>query len=107
MLFAIAIASHAFGQETPDQSPGFMAIQGVNVVGREPLFLISRGESAKEASFEEVSKIDSRKIYSIYVLKDQDAIDQYGESARYGAIIITLKGNSFSESYPGKKTTGK
>ena len=42
----------------------------------------------------DVNKIDSKTIESVSVLKDQPAIDKYGEKARDGVIeIITKKQN--------------
>ena len=42
-------------------------------------------------SYETFSRIDTKEIASITVLKDQPAVDQYGEEARNGVILITTK----------------
>lgn len=108
ILLAIGSGTFAFAQEMVNQPSNFTArIVGVNIVGSEPLFFVSLGESTREVTYEEFSKIDARRVDSIYVLKGQDAIYQYGDRARYGAIIMKMKGNSFSENYPGKKATDK
>lgn len=108
ILLAIGSGTFAFAQEKVNQPSNFTAgIVGVNIVGREPLFFVSLGESTREVTYEEFSKIDTRRMSSVHVLKGQDAIGRYGDRARYGAIIVTMKGSSFSENYPGKKKTDK
>ena len=42
-------------------------------------------------TYEALTKIDPKEIASITVLKDQPAIDQFGEEAKDGVLIITSK----------------
>lgn len=42
-------------------------------------------------SFETLKRLDSEEIASVTVLKDQPAVDQYGEEARNGVILVTTK----------------
>lgn len=39
----------------------------------------------------DVNKLDANNIESIRVLKDKEAIDQYGENGKNGVFIITFK----------------
>ena len=42
-------------------------------------------------SYETLKRMDSEEIASVTVLKDQPAVDQYGEEARNGVILVTTK----------------
>ena len=53
----------------------------------QPLYIID-GKEATEAN---IKKIDPKKIERIDVLKDKTAIERYGEKAKDGVIVITLK----------------
>lgn len=103
MFLAFASTTSTFAQKNAGQSSSSASIfNGVNLTGKEPLYFVSEGQTAKEISREEFEKIDSRHIHSVYILRNQNAIDRYGERARYGAIIVTMKGKSFAENYPAK-----
>jgi len=55
--------------------------------GKEPLIFID----GKEASKEEMEKLDSNSIESVNVYKGESAIKKYGEKAKNGVIQITTK----------------
>lgn len=57
----------------------------------EPLFLISEGGITKEASKEELEKLTITQIASVEMLLDIESIQEYGEKAKNGVMIICLK----------------
>ena len=54
---------------------------------KEPMVLFD----GNRITYETLAKIDPKEIASITVLKDQPAIDQFGEEAKDGVLIITSK----------------
>ncbi|WP_439482626.1 hypothetical protein [Cyclobacterium plantarum] len=54
-----------------------------------PLVLISTIDGMVQV--EDMNKINPEEISSVSVLKDKWATDKYGEKAKYGVVIITLK----------------
>ena len=54
---------------------------------KQPIYILDGGR----IDLETFNHIDPKEIASVTVLKDQPAVDQYGEEARDGVIIITLK----------------
>jgi len=54
---------------------------------KEPMVLLD----GNRITYETLTKIDPKEIASITVLKDQPAIDQFGEEAKDGILIITSK----------------
>lgn len=55
--------------------------------GEKPIFFL--GE--KEVSESEVQKLNNKNIESITVLKDEQAIEEYGEKGKNGVVIIEMK----------------
>ena len=55
--------------------------------GKKPLFLLN-GQKVDERV---ISSIDPKNIESISVLKDKAALEAYGEEAKDGVVLITLK----------------
>lgn len=51
------------------------------------MYVLVNGQESKE----DVSKIDSKSIQSMYVLDPEKATEKYGEKGKKGAIIITTK----------------
>lgn len=45
----------------------------------------------KTVSYEEMKAIDSKRIHHISVIKNAEAVKQYGAEAKHGVILITLK----------------
>ena len=58
-----------------------------NTDGIEPLYIVN----GKESDSEIVQALNPTNIESVSVLKDQPAIDVYGEKGRNGVVLITLK----------------
>ena len=52
---------------------------------KQPIYILDGGR----IDLETFNHIDPKEIASVTVLKDQPAVDQYGEEARDGVIIIT------------------
>lgn len=65
----------------------------VNRSAKHPLFLID----GKEASQEELSKIDPNAIKSVSVLKDKSATSMYGAKGVDGVVLIEMKDSKSSE----------
>lgn len=64
-----------------------------------PLFILSLENKVMEVKHDEVFNktllgIDPNWIQSIHVYKGQDALDKYGDRAKYGAVLIDLKTES-------------
>lgn len=78
-----------YGKKPPTNSTETVKIVGTNKFQSEnpPLFVVN----GKIISQEELNALDPNTIQSVNVWKDQQAIDKYGEKAKYGAIDITLK----------------
>ena len=53
----------------------------------EPLWLVD--EKIMEAGY--INKLNPNEIQSVEVLKGKSATDKYGEKAKHGAILITMK----------------
>jgi hypothetical protein len=53
----------------------------------KPLFVIN----GKHTTYDDLSHIKPNDIESIQVLKNQKAIDQFGEAGKNGVVVITLK----------------
>ncbi|HEY9045951.1 MAG TPA: hypothetical protein VIN08_08645 [Ohtaekwangia sp.] len=67
----------------------------------QPLYVVN---NVVEIPYDSLKKIDPDKIKFIQVLKDQEAIKQYGEKGRNGVVVIITKdiGNdrpSFSDEF--------
>ncbi|WP_159468967.1 M56 family metallopeptidase [Dyadobacter sp. 3J3] len=60
----------------------------VRITGPKPLLVID-GKIAENQNM--LSQFDAKKIESVNVLKDQKAIDAYGEKGSHGVISITTK----------------
>lgn len=71
----------------------------VNSFAKHPLFLID----GKEASQEELSKIDPNAIKSVSVLKDKSATSIYGAKGVDGVVLIEMKDSKSS----GMRNTSK
>lgn len=64
-----------------------VTVNGIKVISPKPLFILE----GKEITEEEMNLIDPEKIESLTVLKDKSAETLYGEKAKNGVIVITLK----------------
>ena len=74
------------GQKQPDNLGGHI----VNLQKDEPLYIVD----GVVVPAEEVKKMDMQTIESMSVLQAKNAIAQYGQAARLGAVIIQTKKSS-------------
>ena len=81
------IIVHNIRTEKGLQQPDNLGNHIVNLQKEEPLYIVDGVVVAAE----EVKKMDMQTIESMSVLKDSQAIGQYGQSAKYGAVIIQTK----------------
>lgn len=75
----------SYAVDSKDSHPHFRIKSNTN--GKKPLYVID-GEEVDGEVFE---NLDKKSIESMTVLKDKSAKDLYGEKARDGVIVITLK----------------
>ena len=76
------------GQEATEQADPAKAVEWVVKKGdKEPIVLLD----GHRITYETLTKMDPKEISSITVLKDQPAIDQFGEEAKDGVLLITTK----------------
>jgi len=62
-------------------------VEGYAIAADETLFILD----GKPIPSEQVKEIDPSTISNMEVLKDQPAIEKYGEKAKNGVVIITTK----------------
>lgn len=72
---------------------GSVAIQALNGEDDAPLYIISKEDSYDIIPSSKMKEIEPKNIESIHVLKGESAINTYGQKAKNGAIVITLKEN--------------
>jgi CheY-like chemotaxis protein len=73
-----------------------------------PLFILSLDSQVIEIKHDDESNksllgLDPNWISSVHVYKGQDALDKYGDRARYGAVLIDLKMESADKLPPDLK----
>jgi hypothetical protein len=59
----------------------------ITTTAEKPLFVIN----GKHTTYDDLSHIKPNDIESIHVLKNEKAIDQFGEAGKNGVVVITLK----------------
>ncbi|MBX2970896.1 MAG: hypothetical protein KF803_16130 [Cyclobacteriaceae bacterium] len=59
----------------------------ITTTTEKPLFVIN----GKHTTYDDLSHIKPNDIESIHVLKNEKAIDQFGEAGKNGVVVITLK----------------
>ena len=74
-------------KETTAYKVGYAASKAGLGTEKIPLLYVD----GKEFPFENIGKIDPKTIERMDVLKDKSAIEKYGEKAKDGVILITLK----------------
>jgi hypothetical protein len=102
-IMIVAIVACASFQVLAQQNnkPSLLTVYGSSLQSADPLFIISDDQASREITKEEVEKIDKRNIQSISVLKDDKAREAYGEKGKNGVVVLVMKGDSFSETFPG------
>lgn len=92
VAFAICSCAAAHAQQTePSKEIPPAQTSEISLPPPEPLFVISSGGIKKEASKEELEKLNITQIASVEVLIDSDSLREYGEKGKYGVMIICLK----------------
>ena len=75
-------------KEAAEQADPAKAVEWVVKKGeKEPMVLLD----GNRITYETLSKLEPELISSITVLKDQQAVDQYGEEGRNGVVLVTTK----------------
>ena len=87
------------GDNVVSYSPGELRI-------RTPLYVINAGNRTLHilptytsgiVSSTPIPEINVRWVQSIRVITAQDAVDQYGELGRQGAVVVELKDDAFTK----------
>jgi bla regulator protein BlaR1 len=81
-LLASCCFTMALAQEIKLNSPFYLSSS------EKPLFVVN----GERIAYDDLSHIEPNDIESIEVLKNQKAIDQFGEAGKNGVVLITLKG---------------
>lgn len=76
-----------FGTQAQSSNPAELIISTRSPVSSSNPLVVINGEQTAMGAY----VLEPEKIKHIEVLKGQQATDKYGESAREGAVIITLK----------------
>ena len=81
-------------QEATEQADPAKTVEWIVKKGnKEPMVLLD----GNRITYETLSKIEPEIIASVTVLKDQPAVEQYGEEARDGVILVTTKKHAAEE----------
>ena len=92
--FTICTCALAYAQENESPKAHTHSVPQTEVTPPEipePLFLISEGGITKEASKEELENLKITQIASVEMLLDAESVLEYGEKAKNGVMIISLK----------------
>lgn len=82
-----SIAPANFKTKSVQYAPGKKIVNGLTSISLSALYIID-GIAGTEADFQNIKRED---ILEIYVLKDKEAKDAYGEKAANGVIIVTTQ----------------
>jgi hypothetical protein len=93
--FTVFICTIANGQQAeiskeslPDQT---YEVTSSSSIPPEPLYVISEGGIKREASKEDLEKLNITQIESVEMLLDNELLEEYGEKGRNGVMIICLR----------------
>ncbi len=92
--FLLGSCAVAYGQETNSQVdvvPVETSVVDHSQPPPEPLYVISEGGIFREASKEDLEKINITQIASVEVLIDAELLLAYGDKGKNGVMIISLK----------------
>lgn len=108
-LGAFAETAYVFPEDKVTKEKSGIRIRGVkSSSGKEPLVLVDGRRTDR------MDTLESERIESITVLKDSTATAAYGEKAKYGVILVTMKKDTEPTMYlamtkakvlPGKSVT--
>jgi hypothetical protein len=92
--FLLGSCAFAFGQETNSQvdvTPVQTSVADHSQPPPEPLYVISEGGISREASQEDLEKLNITQIASVEFLIDAELLLAYGDKGKNGVMIISLK----------------
>jgi hypothetical protein len=92
--FFVCSCAVVFAQETNSKVetvPVDNTIVDPSLPPPEPLYVISEGGIQKEATKEDLEKLNIMQIASVEVLLDAESLLAYGERGKNGVMIISLK----------------
>jgi hypothetical protein len=91
--FLLGSCAFAYGQETNSQVdvPPVETVVVHSEPPPEPLYVIAEGGIFKEASKEDLEKLNITQIASVEVLMDTELLLAYGEKGKNGVMIISLR----------------
>ena len=108
MIFAIVACASFQAMAQQSSEPNSLKISGLTSLhSSDPLFIVSDDQVSTEIAKEEFERINARDIQSISVLKDPQVLQIYGERGKNGVVLIVMKGDSFSETFPGNTQPAK
>ena len=84
VVFLWVFSQPIYEYNQPDEDSQVVNLSGLS---DSPLFFID----GKEVSYATVEQTDPNNIERIDVLKDETASEQYGEKAKNGVVLITMK----------------
>lgn len=70
---------------------GTVTIVSENGADEAPLYILTKGDSYEIIPSSKMKEIDPNNIESLNVLKGESAITKYGQKAKNGVIVISLK----------------
>ena len=85
--YTIPVSFIQSAQESDNAEVTVRKVEGYAVAADETLFILD----GKPIPSEQVKEIDPKTIDHMEVLKDQPAIEKYGEKAKNGVVVITTK----------------
>lgn len=93
--FTVCTCAFAYGQQAeiskeslPDQT---YEVTPPSSIPPEPLYVLSEGGIKREASKEDLEKLNITQIESVEMLLDNELLEEYGEKGRNGVMIICLR----------------
>lgn len=93
--FAICTCAFAYGQQTETSTESLPVQNTLEEPASspipEPLYVISEGGIKKEASKEDLEKLNITQIESVEVLIDNESLQAYGDKGKNGVMIICLR----------------
>ncbi|ALJ00345.1 hypothetical protein DC20_16915 [Rufibacter tibetensis] len=74
------------------EAPSKVRTSAVKVTSTaQPLYFLKTGSANVPLNFADIQSLDKEWIKSISVLKDKNAIEQFGQTAKHGVVLIELK----------------
>lgn len=93
--FTICTCAFAYGQQAENSKESLpnetFEVNASSSIPPEPLYMISEGGIKREASKEDLEKLNITQIESVEMLIDNELLEQYGEKGRNGVMIICLR----------------